>query len=124
VLVLAFAATLGEIFLAVWSTIALRQAAPELARALVRPLLEGAFAALLAGAAAYAALWLLGGLAPLSTLGVVVFDGALAGVAGLLVAALTLHLMKNEELADIVSAARRLSAKVVPPSAPDESVHS
>jgi peptidoglycan biosynthesis protein MviN/MurJ (putative lipid II flippase) len=37
VLVLALSATLGEIFLATWATIALKQAAPTLAKELTRP---------------------------------------------------------------------------------------
>ncbi|MGH7175551.1 MAG: lipid II flippase MurJ, partial [Minisyncoccia bacterium] len=123
VLTLAFAATLGEVFLAAWSTIALKKVAPDLARSLLRPLAQGVAASVLAGAASYGVLWGLGGIAPLTTLGVVFFDGLIAGVIGLLVAGVALHLMKNEEFADIASAARRISAKVLPPSAPEESPH-
>jgi putative peptidoglycan lipid II flippase len=124
VLTLALAATLGEMLLAAFATYALRQAAPGLARSMVRPLYEGALAAALAGAASYATLAFLGGIAPLTTLGVVFFDGLIAGIAGLLAAALALHFMGNEEFADIASALRRLSTKILPPSAPEEPVHS
>ncbi|HVW82587.1 MAG TPA: lipid II flippase MurJ [Candidatus Paceibacterota bacterium] len=122
VLTLAFAATLGEIFLAAFATYALRQAAPGLARSLLRPLLEGGVAAFAGGGAAYLALWYLGGIAPLSTSGVVFADGFIAGVLGLAASALTLFLLKNEEFADIVSAARRISTKILPPSAPEEAI--
>lgn len=130
VLVLALSATLGEIFLATWATIALRRATPALAKELMRPLFDGAIAAIVGGAVAYAVLTLLGGIAPLSTTSVVLLDGFLGGVAGIASSALALRLLKNPELNDIVLAvqrlihARRAHIPVLAPSAPDDSVHS
>jgi len=111
VLMLAFAATLGEVFLAAWATYALRKTVPGLAKGLARPLVQGAAAAAAAGAASYGVLALLGGLAPLNTLPVVFADSLLGGVTGLAVAALSLFLMRNAEFFDIVGALYRLFAR-------------
>ncbi len=127
VLMLALAATLGEVFLAAWSTYALREAAPGLAQSLVRPLFQGTLAAAAAGTAGYATLILLGGLSSLDSLRMVLAHGFMGGVVGLVVAALSLSLMKNEEFIDIRSAVSRLvhsrdPLAVMRPSAPEERI--
>ena len=111
VLMLAFAATLGEIFLASWATFALRKAVPGLATSLIRPLVQGTLAAVTAGAAAYGVLALLGGVAPLDTVRTVFMNGLIGGVVGLMVAALVLWLVHNAEFFDIVAAIRRLATR-------------
>ncbi|MBI4088657.1 hypothetical protein HY415_01020 [Candidatus Kaiserbacteria bacterium] len=97
ILLLALAATLGQIFLALLSLAALRNVAPGLARTLTRPLVDGSLAAFAGGAAAYATLVLEGGIAPLTTLAAVFTEGLIAGMAGLAAAALTLYFVENEE---------------------------
>ncbi|MBI2025700.1 hypothetical protein HYT04_02860 [Candidatus Kaiserbacteria bacterium] len=97
ILLLALAATLGQIFLALLSLAALRNVAPGLARTLMRPLVDGSLAAFAGGAAAYATLVLEGGIAPLTTLAAVFTEGLIAGMAGLAAAALTLYFVENEE---------------------------
>ena len=123
ILLLALAATLGQLFLALLSLVALRSAAPDLARTLARPLVDGAAAALAGGGAAYATLAFLGGIAPLTTLAAVFTQGLIAGIVGLAASALALLLMGNEEFRVIVGALGRLvradesPAAVLPPSA-------
>lgn len=108
ILLLAFAATLGQIFLAILSLLALRSVAPGLARMLARPLVDGLAAAFVGGGAAYATLALEGGIAPLSSLAAVFTQGFVAGIVGLAVAALTLFFMKNEEFGVMMGAFNRL----------------
>ncbi|MDE2173122.1 MAG: hypothetical protein KGJ31_00775 [Patescibacteria group bacterium] len=123
ILLLALAATLGQLFLVILSLLALGSVAPGLARLLVLPLAEGLAAALLGGGAAYATLSLEGGIAPLTTLAAVFTQGCVAGIVGLATAALTLYFMKNEELGAMVRAFDKLTrsrgdrAAVLPPSA-------
>ncbi len=123
ILLLALAATLGQIFLAVLSLFALRHAAPGLARTLTRPLIDGTLAALAGSAATYATLALGGSIAPLTTLVIVFTEGFIAGIVGLVVAALALYLLGNEEIRIIARAFARLVGEgttrtyVLPPSA-------
>ena len=122
VLLIALAASLGQIALALLSLGALAREAPGLARALGRPFAHGTLAALVGGAATYGALALGGDIAPLTTLVAVFLEGLVAGLAGLAAAALTLWLLGNEEFADITTALTRLAraprpAAVLPPSA-------
>lgn len=108
ILLVALAATAGQLFLAVLSLTALRSAAPGLARTLFRPLLDGSLAALVGGAATYLTLFLEGGIAPLTTLIAVFTEGLVAGVVGLLAAALALYIVENEEFMIVASALGRL----------------
>ncbi len=108
ILLIALAATLGQIFLALLSLLALRSVSPGLARTLARPLLDGSLAALAGGAAAYAALAFLGGIAPLTTLVAVFTEGLIAGVIGLAAAALTLSVVENEEFRIVTGALSKL----------------
>lgn len=123
ILLLALAATLGQVFLAVLSLFALKGVAPGLARMLARPFIDGSAAALAGGAATYAVLALEGGIAPLTTLAAVFTQGLIAGTMGLAAAALTLFLLKNEEFRVMVQAVTRLvhsrsrRAAVLAPSA-------
>ena len=108
ILLLALAATLGQIFLAILSLYALHSVAPGLSRTLLRPLRDGLAAALLGGIAAHAVLMIEGGIAPLTTLASVLTQGFVAGMVGLAIAALTLLVVKNEEFSVMVSAFNRL----------------
>lgn len=124
ILLLAVAATLGQIFLALLSLFALRTIAPGLARTLVEPFFDGSVAAIVGGVAAYATLVLEGGIAPLTTLAAVFTQGFIAGVVGLVASALALFLLENEEFLIVASALTRLVrrpsgrvSEVLPPSA-------
>jgi putative peptidoglycan lipid II flippase len=108
VLLLALAATVGQIFLALLSVLALRRVSPELARTLLRPLMDGCFAALAGGAAAYATLVLEGGIAPLTTLVAVFTQGLVAGIVGLGASALALYFVENEEFRIVTHALYKL----------------
>ena len=68
ILLLALANILGQFFLIFLSLVALKNVAPGLSRSLVRPFLDGCIAAIAGGSAAYGALAILGGIAPLTTL--------------------------------------------------------
>ncbi len=123
ILLLALAATLGQIFLALLSLLALRNIAPGLDRTLVRPLIDGCVAALAGGTAAYVTLVLEGGIAPLTTLMSVFTQGFIAGSVGLIASALALYFVENEEFRIVASALGRLirfpghRADVLAPSA-------
>lgn len=123
ILFIALASTLGQIFLVILSLVALRTIAPGLARSLARPFVDGSVAALTGGAAAYATLALLGGIAPLTTLASVFTQGFIAGVVGLATAALTFYVVENEEFLIMANALSRLirmpevRSKVLAPSA-------
>jgi len=108
ILLLALAVMLGQLFLATLSLIALRSVAPALARTLLRPLIDGSIAGLFGGSAAYAVLVFEGGIAPLTTLLAVFTQGFVAGVVGLLAAALALFYIENEEFRIVTSALSKL----------------
>jgi hypothetical protein len=108
ILLVALAATLGQIFLALLSLIALRSVSPPLATTLIRPLFDGTLAAIAGGAAAYATLVLEGGIAPLTTLMSVFLQGFVAGIVGLAAAALALYVVENEEFRIVTSALAKL----------------
>jgi putative peptidoglycan lipid II flippase len=108
ILLIALAATLGQIFLAIVSLFALRSVSRGLARRLLVPLRDGCIAALAGGAAAYATLMLEGGIAPLTTLAAVFTQGLVAGIVGLIASALALYLVENEEFRIVVGALRGL----------------
>jgi len=123
ILLLALAATIGQICLALLSLIALRNVAPGLSRTLSRPLVDGSLAALAGGTAAYLTLFFEGGIAPLTTLMSVFLQGLVAGIVGLVASALTLYVVENEEFLIVVNALGRLvripglHASVLVPSA-------
>lgn len=122
VLLIALASSLGQIALLVLSLLALGRLAPGLARAVLRPVAQGAAAACTGGLVAYGALTLLGGIEPLTTLATVLLHGAAAGLIGLATAAAALRVMRNEEFADLAGALGRLvharqPAEVLAPSA-------
>lgn len=108
ILLLALAASVGQIFLVALSLVALRNLAPGLSRSLVRPLFDGTLAALAGAGAAYATLAALGGLIPLTTLASVFTDGLVAGLIGLSASATVLHLIKNKEFAVVAKEVKRL----------------
>lgn len=123
ILLLALSATLGQIFLALLSLIALRSVSLGLARTLVRPLIDGSIAALVGGAAAYAVLAFEGGIVPLTTLAAVFTQGLIAGIIGLVASACALYAVGNEEFRIAVNAFSKLvrvrgeSSSVLTPSA-------
>jgi putative peptidoglycan lipid II flippase len=108
VLLIAFAATLGQIFLAALSLLALRSVSPGLARTLTRSFVDGTLAALAGGVAAYATLAFEGGIAPLTTLMAVFTQGFIAGSVGLIASAFTLYFLENEEFRIVAAALGRL----------------
>lgn len=108
ILLLALANVLGQFFLVSLSLIALRGVAPGLTRTLLRPFLDGSIAACTGGVAAYLTLLYEGGIAPLTTLFSVVTQGVTAGLVGMLVAALALYLVENEEFTIVVAAVLKL----------------
>ncbi|MSU74676.1 hypothetical protein EXS57_02770 [Candidatus Kaiserbacteria bacterium] len=108
ILFIALAATLGQIFLALLSLIALRSVSPGLARTLFRPLMDGFIAAVFGGIAAYAVLMVEGGIAPLTTLSAVFIQGLIAGIVGLCTAALALYIIENKEFRIVMDALSKL----------------
>jgi putative peptidoglycan lipid II flippase len=108
VLLIALAATLGQIFLAILSLLALRSVSPGLARTLTRSFIDGTLAALAGGVAAYATLAFEGDIAPLTTLMAVFTQGFIAGSVGLIASAFTLYFLENEEFRIVASALGRL----------------
>ena len=123
ILLLALAVTLGQVFLALLSLLALRNIAPGLFRMLSRSLLDGIVAAFAGGAAAYAVLVFEGGIAPLTTLAAVFTQGLIAGIVGLATSAFALFFVENEEFRIVVNALLRLvkspdeQSAALPPSA-------
>ncbi|MEK7604247.1 MAG: lipid II flippase MurJ [Patescibacteria group bacterium] len=108
ILLLAFAATLGQLGLLGCLLFALRNVTPGLARTLLRPVIDGSIAALVGGAAAYGTLLIGGSIAPLTTLMAVFIEGALAGIVGLIFAALALYVVENEEFRIVFAALEKL----------------
>ncbi|MDO8593301.1 MAG: lipid II flippase MurJ [bacterium] len=108
ILFLALAATIGQIFLAILSLIALRGIAPRLARMITRPCIDGTVAAVAGGAAAYVILVIEGGIAPLTTLASVFTQGLIAGIVGLSASALALFIVENEEFRIVTNSLVRL----------------
>lgn len=123
ILLLALAVTLGQVFLALLSLLALRSVAPGLGRMLTRSLADGLLAAVVGGVAAYAVLAFEGGIAPLTTLAAVFTQGLIAGIVGLAAAACALFLVENEEFRIVTNALLRLvrssdeQSTALPPSA-------
>lgn len=122
ILLVALAATIGQLFLASFLLIALRSVSPELGRTLSRPFIDGGIAAVAGGAAAYAVLSIEGGILPLTTLVSVFTQGLVAGIVGLIASAFALYLVENEEFRIVANALSRLIRKadgptVLPPSA-------
>ncbi|KND49361.1 MAG: virulence factor [Parcubacteria bacterium C7867-008] len=111
--------TLGQLIMGTVALITLRTVAPGAARELIRPILESFGAALLGGTAAYGALTLMGNIAPLTTLPVVVAEGAVAGMVGLAVACAVLFMLQNKEMRAIGSALLKLrNLRALKPYAP------
>ena len=108
ILLIALAATLGQIFLALLSLFALRNVSLELARTLLRPIVDGSLAAFAGGVAAYVTLVYEGGIAPLTTLMAVFTQGLVAGIVGLIASALALYIVENEEFLIVAGALRKL----------------
>lgn len=119
ILLIALAASIGQVVLALFCLAALVRPAPGLAGSLLAPAVHGAIAATFAGAAAYGMLALLGGLAPLTSLASVLLQGLAAGFIGIIAAALSLWFLGNAEFMDIIESLRRLgpAKKVLAPSA-------
>ncbi len=128
ILLIALAATLGQIFLAVLSLVALRSVVPGLLQTLRRPFIDGCVAAVAGGAAAYTVLALGGNIAPLTTLLSVFIQGFVAGIIGLIVSGTILFLVENEEFRIVTSALEKLvrapsgRSTVLVPSA-EEPIH-
>lgn len=117
ILFIALGATIGQVIMGAVALATLRTVAPGVAGSLLRPMLEGAGAAILGGAASYGVLSYVGTLAPLSSLVTVFLEGAVAGMVGLAVAAAVLALLENQEFRDLFDSLKRLtSTKALQPS--------
>ncbi len=117
ILLIAFGATLGQLVMGVVAFITLKEIAPGVSAALVRPLFEGLGAAILGGSAAYGVLAFMGNIAPLTSLAFVFAQGAVAGMVGLIVSAAVLVLLENKEFRDLYASLRKLtSTRSLPPS--------
>lgn len=102
ILLVALASSVGQISLAIFSLVALHRAAPNLTRSLVRPFVDGSFAAFVGGVVAYFVLSLEGSIAPLTTLLNVFLEGLVAGVIGIAASACALYFLGNEEIRTII----------------------
>jgi putative peptidoglycan lipid II flippase len=117
ILFIALGATIGQVLLGIVALITLRTVAKGVAGQLVRPMFEGFGAAILGGAASYGVLTFMGTLAPLTRLSTVFFEGLVAGLVGLAVAAAILSLLENQEFRDLIDALKRItSTKALQPS--------
>lgn len=122
ILLVALAATLGQICLALLSLFALRSVVPGFGKTLVHPFFDGCVAAIVGGIATHIALVLAGGIAPLTTLAAVFTQGCIAGIVGLTASALALFFVENEEFRSVASALEKLISSrnrsaAIPPSA-------
>ncbi len=117
ILFIALGAALGQIVTGVLALMTLRSVAPGVAQSLLRPLFEGLGAAILGGAASYGVLSFAGTIAPLTTLPVILIEGFVAGMAGLIVAGAILALLENQEFKDLVDSLKRMKfSKALKPS--------
>ncbi len=108
VLFIAIGATVGQIVMCIVALLTLRVVAPGVARGLSRPMFEGFGAAMLGGLASYAALALMGNLAPLTSLVAVFTQSAVAGIVGIAVSATVLILLENQEYKELYASLRKL----------------
>ena len=107
VLFIALGYTIGQFAMLAVALLTLKVVAPGVARSLARPLCEGLGAAILGGAASYGALSFMGNIAPLTHVGTVFAEGAIAGIVGLFVSGLVLWLLENREFCDLIDSLRR-----------------
>jgi putative peptidoglycan lipid II flippase len=108
VLLIAIGSMLGSVATGFFALVTLRTVAPGVSRSLLRPMFEGAAAAILGGAAAYGVLSFAGNLAQADTLLVVFTEALVAGMVGLAVAGAVLALLANKEFTDLVDSLKRL----------------
>lgn len=119
ILLIAAGSMLGQVATGFLALLTLRSVAPGVARSLLRPVSEGAAAAILGGSAAYGVLSFLGNLAPATTLFVVFTEAFIAGMVGLMVAAAVLALLANREFKDLVDSLKRMKpSTALKPSGP------
>ncbi|MES2225893.1 MAG: lipid II flippase MurJ [Patescibacteria group bacterium] len=119
VLFIALGYTIGQFVMVTVALCTLKVVAGGVARSLTRSLFEGLGAAILGGAASYGVLTFVGTIAPLTRVGTVFADGALAGMVGLIVAGSVLALLENREFRDLVDSLKRLtSTKALQPFSP------
>lgn len=110
ILFIAAGATIGQILVCVVALMTLRVVAPGVANGLAKPFFDGFGAAIVGGAAAYSVLFLMGNLAPLTTFGAVLAQGALAGIVGFSVTSCVLILLDNKEFRDLYESLRRFTS--------------
>lgn len=119
ILLVAAGSMIGQVVAGMLALITLRSVAPGVARSLLRPVFEGAAAAILGGSAAYGVLAFLGNLAPATTLAVVFTEAFIAGMVGLMVAAAVLALLANREFKDLIDSLKRMKpSTALKPSGP------
>ena len=83
-----------------------------------RPVFEGFGAAIVGGAAAYGILSVIGTIAPLTTLGAVFTEGAVAGIVGLATASGVLFLLENREFKELFQSLKKLRFRAIPVHGP------
>ena len=108
VLFIAIGATVGQLVMCVVALATLRVVAPGVAKGLSRPMFEGFGAAMLGGLSAYAALSIMGNLAPLTSLVAVFTQSAIAGIVGVAITALVLLLLENKEFHELHASLSKL----------------
>ncbi len=114
VLIFAFAIMLGQIVIALLLLISLHRIAKGFIRSLVRPFMQGLLAAVVAGYLMKVFLSLVGTIAPLTTFLAVFTQGVLAGIVGLVVAGVTLALLRNSEFRDMRMAVHHFLKSRIP----------
>mgnify|MGYP000446640255 CR=1 FL=1 len=110
VVFIALGATVGQLFMGIIALLTLGQVAPGVAKLLGRPLFEGAGAGIVGGACAYIVLFLMGNIAPLTTLLAVFTQGLVAGIVGLAASVAVLIMLENKEFHEVYGALKRLTS--------------
>lgn len=119
IVAVAIGAAIGQVAMGLLALFTLRTVAPGVVRTLLRPFLEGMGAAILGGTAAYGALTAMGLLVPLTTFAVVLAEGVIAGIVGLVLAGWVLWLLENREFRALLQSLKKLTpAKSLSPYSP------
>jgi hypothetical protein len=110
ILFIALGATIGQLVMGAVAASTLRVVAPRVVSALVKPLFDALAAAILGGSSAYGALYLMGNIAPLTSLLAVFTQATVAGMVGLAVSASILILLENQEFRDLYESLRKMTS--------------
>lgn len=115
VLIFALAIMFGQIVTAILLLVSLHKSVPGFNHSLIRPFIQGLVAAVAAATAAREMLFLMGNIVPLTTFVSVFTQGAIAGIIGLIVAAVILILLHNTEFCDMRRSVHRFLKSKLPP---------